>query len=38
MEVYEHYPCTRMWGEPDVSAPDLAQLGKAIVEKWGKNA
>ncbi|KAL7421488.1 hypothetical protein Q5752_004375 [Cryptotrichosporon argae] len=32
---YEHYECVPMWGKHDVVAPNLAELGRKMVEKWG---
>lgn len=36
--VYEYAECEDMWGKQDIVAPDLAQLGKAIVAKYGRKA
>ncbi|GFZ52208.1 hypothetical protein JCM24511_09981 [Saitozyma sp. JCM 24511] len=33
---YELFECAGMWGKPDVVAPDLASLAKAIVAKYGR--
>lgn len=33
---YELFECAGMWGKPDLVAPDLASLAKAIVAKYGR--
>jgi 2-haloacid dehalogenase len=34
--TYEWEPCPEIFGEFDITTPDLISLGKGIVEKWGK--